>query len=432
MGYVESQYVELKEIVTGDFKKEVIAFANTDGGEIYVGVSKGGNVIGVIDAEGEMERISNMIRDGIKPDLTGYTTIETFEDNGETLIKLTVSRGLKRPYHLTEKGLKPSGVYIRHGVTSAPATEESIRQMIKDSDGTAFEKMRSINQELTFKYAEKYFSESNVAFKENNKKSLKLINEDGYFTNAAFLLSDQCEHMIRCAVYEGKGKTKFKTRKEYSGSILKQMDEAYEFLTLNNNVRSSFEGLKRVDYRDYPEYALREALLNSIVHRDYDYSGSIIINIYEDRMEFISLGGLVKGITLTDVMGGVSQPRNMIIANIFYRLELIESYGTGIKRIIESYQDCDVEPMFAPAPASFVVTLPNRNNIDILKCNNSLSKEENVLELIKAKGKITRRDIEVFLTCSAFPANKVISSLLAQEKVVKIGAARGTKYMLKK
>ena len=271
MNYIESQLVELKEIINADFKKEIIAFANSDGGEIYVGVAKDGTIVGVNNVESEMERISNMIRDGIKPDLTSYTAIESIVENDKILIKVSVSRGLKRPYHLSDKGLKPSGVFIRHGVSSAPATDEAIRQMIKESDGTTYDSIRSVNQDLTFLYAEKYFNDSKIAFAENNKRSLKLIDEDSYYTNAALLLSDQCGHIIRCAVYDGIGKTTFKMRKEFSGSILKQIDEAYEFILLNNNLRSTFEGLKRIDYADYPEYALREALLNAVVHRDYDY-----------------------------------------------------------------------------------------------------------------------------------------------------------------
>lgn len=133
-------------------------------------------------------------------------------------------------------------------------------------------------------------------------KSLGLIDHDGYYTNAALLLSDQCEHSIKCAVYEDTTKLKFKARKEFYGSILKQVDEAYEYINLCNNQNSTFEGLMRVDHYDYPQYAVREALLNAVVHRDYDYSGSILINIFSNRIEFVSIGGLVKGITLHDVM----------------------------------------------------------------------------------------------------------------------------------
>ena len=342
-----------------------------------------------------------------------------------------MSRGLKRPCHLMDKGLKPTGVFVRHGVSSVPATDEAIRQMLRESDGTTFDKARSVNQELTFSYAENSFQERQLAFDDAHKRTLGLIDADGYYTNAALLLSDQCGHIIRCAVYEGTGKTKFKARKEFSGSILKQMDDAFSFLSLNNNLRSAFEGLRRIDYNDYPEEALREALLNAVVHRDYDYSGSIIINIYDDRIEFISLGGLVKGLTLLDIKGGVSQPRNAVIANVFYRLTLIESYGTGIQKMMESYAGSGAEPVFSPAPASFVVTLPNRNAVENAAFDPGLSREEQVLHLMEKQGAVTRKDVERLLGCSSFPANKVLSALLEQGRILKTGAARGTKYVLK-
>lgn len=358
--------------------------------------------------------------------------MESFQDGGRTLIRVSVSRGLKRPYHLADKGLKPSGVYVRHGISSVPATEEMIRQMLRESDGAAFDKMRSLNQELTFAYAERVFSGQAIPFGEQQKRTLRLIDEDGYYTHAALLLSEQCGHILRCAVYEGTGKSKFKTRKEFSGSILKQIDDAYEFLMLNNNLRASFDGLHRTDHPDYPEAALREALLNAVVHRDYDYSGSIIINIYDDRMEFISLGGLVKGLTLADIKSGVSQARNALIANVFYRLDLIESYGTGIQKILESYAACDAMPQFHAAPASFVVVLPNRNASDTAGVVPELSREENVLRLLQMKDAVTRKDVERYLGCSAFPAVNALNTLLEQGKIIKDGAGRGTKYLLKK
>lgn len=431
MKYEESSVLELKEQINSDFKKEIIAFANTDGGEIFVGVARDGSVIGVETAEAEMEKIGNMIRDGIKPDLTAYTSIEKIKDGEKALIRVVVSRGLKRPYHLTDKGLKPSGVFVRHGVSSVPATDEMIRQMLKESDGTAFDKIRSVNQELTFDYASQIFSDSNVGFEESNKRTLGLIDGDGYYTNAALLLSDQCGHIIRCAVYSGTGKGEFKVRKEFSGSILKQLDQTYTFLELNNGLQSTFDGLRRTDYSDYPKTALREALLNAVVHRDYDYSGSIIINIHSDRMEFISLGGLVKRLTLMDIKNGVSQPRNVVIANIFYRLELIESYGTGIQKILEGYADCDIEPTFSPAPVSFVVTLPNRNIANGIKYDPELGYEENILRLLQEKESISRKDAEQFLGCSSFPVNHALKVLLGKGKIIKVGAARGTRYRKK-
>ena len=427
MTYKESFTVELKRELNADFKKEIIAFANSDGGDIYVGVDDGGKVIGVDNAEKVMEAIGNMIRDGIKPDLTAYTRIEEKKEKGGAVVHVTVLRGAKRPYHLTDKGLKSTGVFVRHGIASVPATEDMIREMLRESDGISFDKSRCVNQELTFDYAEKFFSDSGVAFGEQQKRTLGLIDVDGYYTNAALLLSDQCEHSIKCAVYDGTGKTSFKMRKEYNGSILKQMDEVYEYIGLNNNLNSTFDGLKRVAHPDYPEFAVREALVNAIVHRDYDYSGSIIVNVFDDRIEIVSLGGLVKGITLEDIKNGISQSRNTIIANVFYRLKLIESYGTGIRRIIEAYQKEMIQPIFNPATASFAVTLPKT----VHEMESGMSDRDKTLALFKSKGKVVRKDIEKQLGCSKSVAVKILNALIDEALIEKSGEARAVVYTLK-
>ena len=428
--YKESSLVELKRELNKDFKKEIIAFANTDGGEIFVGIDADGSVFGIDDSEAVMEQIGSMIRDGIKPDLTAYSSIDSFSEEGKSIVRVAILRGTKRPYHLTDKGLKSSGVFIRHGVSSVPASDEMIRQMLKESDGVHYDQSRSVQQELTFAYAKDYFKKSGLEFSDDKKRSLGLIDEDGYFTNAALLLSDQCPHSIKCAVYEGVGKTKFKLRKEFYGSVLKQMDEAYDFLDLNNNLNSVLDGLKRVDYPDYPKYALREALMNTIVHRDYDYTGSTIINIFDNRIEFVSLGGLVKGITMDDILGGVSQPRNTVIAALFYRLELIEAYGTGIQRIIESYDSFLQKPIFRPAPASFVVVLPKVDYRAIAQGGDSLSCEDAILDYLSKSDYVTRKDVELMLGKPKFAVLPILNSLLDSGKIAKEGSARAVRYRL--
>lgn len=431
MRFVENEVVELKETVNIDFKKEIIAFANTNGGTIYVGIADDGEVVGVENIEKEMEKISNLIRDGIKPDLFAYTSIERVKYGQKEVLKVNVFRGDKRPYHLSDKGLKPSGVYVRHGISSVPASDEMIRQMLRESDGTTFDKARSMKQDLTFTFTQSLFEKNHLSFSSSNQRTLHLVNEDGYYTNAALLLSDQCEHSIKCAIYNGTNKTTFQARKEFEGSILKQIEDVYEYISLINKTSSTFDGLHRIDTKDYPEYAVREALLNAVVHRDYDYSGSIIINVYDDRMEFVSIGGLVKGITLEDAMNGISQSRNSILASIFYRLELIESYGTGIKRIMECYREQSVKPGFVCGPTSFVVTLPNINHLNKIQERN-VSDEQKVLNLFEGMGFVARRDIERLLQVSSFPANKIINQLLDENKIQKVGSGRTTRYKLKK
>lgn len=150
MRFRETEIVELKSIVMDDIKKEIIAFANCEGGTVYVGVADDGKVLGVENADECALQISNMVRDAVKPDVTMFIHYETLECDGKAVVAVNIQRGTNRPYYLAKKGLRPEGVYVRQGYSSVPATDTAIRQMIKETDGDSFENMRSINQALTF------------------------------------------------------------------------------------------------------------------------------------------------------------------------------------------------------------------------------------------------------------------------------------------
>ena len=359
MRFVKGSKVELKEEVNSELKKDVIAFANTEGGEIFVGVSEDGVIVGVENVEDEIEEICMMIGEEVKPDLLPYVSVEGMEFDEGDVIRVGVSRGAKLPYHLRDAGLNPKGVYLRQGSTLVATSSERIEEMMRESDGSVFERARSVNQDLTFLYAEDFFSERKMLLREKEKRALGLIDDDGYYTNAGLLISDQCEYSVKCAIFSGEGKSRFRTRKEFFGSILKQLERSFEYINLYNDTKRDVE--KQGDEGvDYPESAIKEALINAIIHRDYNFSGSTLVNLFTNRMEIISIGGLVEGINLSDILYGVSQPRNMVLANIFYRLRLIESYGTGIGRILESYKG-GLLPEFIPGATSFVTVLPNKN-----------------------------------------------------------------------
>ena len=172
-------------------------------------------------------------------------------------------------------------------------------------------------------------------------------------------IRDRCRHSIKFAVFQGTDKLVFKDRKEFTGSLFEQLAEVYKTIDFYNGTMASFHDLLRTDERDYPEDAVREALLNAIVHRDYSFSGSTFINLYSDRLEFISLGGLVPGLSLEAAMLGASQSRNEKLANLFYRMKLIEAYGTGISKIVSCYKGKSKQPVFESVEGAFQVILPN-------------------------------------------------------------------------
>ena len=219
----ENENTEFKEQMSDEIYKEVIAFANTDGGTIYVGIDDQGNAVGLDNVDDTYTRLTNGIRDAILPDVTMFVRY-VLQDN--QVIRIEVGEGSYKPYYLKSKGLKPNGVYVRQGASSAPASPELIRQMIKDSDGDVYEDMRTLQQDLTFEEAEKAFERYGVEFGEDKFIALGLRNlHDDQYTNLALLLSDQCQHTTKVAVFADEAQTVFKDAKEFKGSVLKQMED---------------------------------------------------------------------------------------------------------------------------------------------------------------------------------------------------------------
>lgn len=438
---VENKTTEFKREYVDDIKKTIVAFANSDGGTLYIGVNDDGTVRGVEHVDDTMLRVTNVIRDAIRPDITMFVECRNDVVDGKTIICVTVQRGTARPYYLQSKGIRPEGVYVRQGASTVPATDTAILNMIKETSGDSYEAARSLNQQLTFEKATAFFDKRKTEFGKLQMRTLHLIGEDGMYTNLAFLLSDQCTHMIKLAVFEGSRKTVFKDRRELSGSLLEQLEEAFDYIDRYNRTRAEFSGLDRVDIRDYPPEAVREALLNAIVHRDYSFSGPTLISIFDDRIEFVTIGGLVKGITLEDVKLGVSVLRNQRLANVFYRLHLIEAYGTGILKINESYDGCDVKPLIETTSNAFKITLPNCNyrtesqNSQAIGRNSgetSASKKgdriHKILDLCHSKGSLVRADVEEVLGVSQSTAILLLRELVEEGVLIKKGKGKRLRY----
>lgn len=430
MRFIESSTLELKHQVVDDIRKTVIAFANSEGGTIYIGVDDDGTVVGIDNIGDEMLRLSNMIRDAIKPDVTMFVSYMQEKEQDQDIIKVIVQKGTECPYYLQSKGLRPEGVFVRQGASSAPATESYIRRMIMETNVDSYETIRSLNQELTFGASTKEFMVRGVPFGENHLKTLHLVNEDGHYTNLGLLFSDQCTHTIKAAVFEGKEKVVFKDRREFTGSLLQQLNDAFAYISQYNRVRAEYTGLYRNDKKDYPEEALREALLNVLVHRDYAYSASTLINVFDDRIEFVSIGGLLKGINISDIMLGVSATRNEQLANVFYRLALIEAYGTGVPKIMNSYKGFAIQPRIETSDNAFKITLPNQN--EQLQGSGLSSDEKRIIDLAVRLGKIKRKEVEKELNVSQTMAGRILKSMVNKQLIKTVGQGKNTVYVVKK
>ncbi len=435
MIFQESETVELTAFVVENIKKEIIAFANCEGGKLYVGVQDDGTVLGLDNPDEVSLQISNMVRDSIKPDLTMFLHYETLTVDGKKIVAVDVQQGTERPYYIAKKGMRPEGVYVRQGYSSVPATNTAIRCMIKETDGDRFEEMRSLEQNLTFEFAKKTFAKRNVAFGTAQMKTLGLVTQDGVYTNLGLLLSDQCVHTIKAAVFQGTNQNEFKDRKEFTGSLFQQMDEVYDFIDFRNQTHSTFEKLYRIDRRDYPETAVREALLNLLVHREYSFRASSFISLYTDRLEFTSIGGLVNGVTLKDITMGISVCRNVKLANIFYRLELIEAYGTGLVKIMDAYEGTGMMPRIETSNNAFKIILPNLNAITESAKPKQIGLEKDIPEkkviaLTKEQGFITRKEVEMLLDMGQSSCGRLLKKMVENGLLIQGGKGKNTRYRL--
>ena len=428
----ETERIEFKSNDLGDIYKEVVAFANTDGGMLHIGINDAGEVTPLLNVDDTYTRVTNGIRDAIAPDVTIFVKY-TLADND--VIHIEIGEGSYKPYYLRSKGIKPSGVYVRQGSSSVQASADQIRQMIKNADGDIFEELRSLEQELTFDFCTDSFAKKSIEFTQDKFNILGIRSHaQQQYTNLGWLLSDQCAHSVKVAVFADNQNTIFRDRKEFTGSVLSQLEETFNYLQLCNKNHSVIDGLVRRDYWDYPIDAVREALLNSLIHRDYGFSGSIIINVNDKQMEFISIGGLLPGISTEDIRNGISQLRNENLARVFQRLSFIETYGTGIRRIFALYENCSVPVKIDVTPNSFRITLANMNAANkntASSIKNAVTPQmQSLLDYLKEHSEISDEQAQTLLNVKRTRAFNLTKQMSELGLVAIIGRGKNRKIIL--
>ena len=362
MKYIENEVLELKSILTEDTKTEIVAFLNSYlGGTIYIGVDNLGNIVKLTQKERDLyeSKIINWIRDeAIYPNCSEFIKLFYNEDD---ILCISISPGNNKPYYLKEKGPKPSGVYVRYGRNKSQATQEEITRMIMNSNDIFYEELFSTTQKLTFNALKLKFEEKNIDFNNFKMITSKFIINNKY-TNLAYLFSDQYDVEVKIGVYLGTDRSTFKSKKEFSGSIIKQIDKALEYCDLCNETRIVIDGSPtRKEYVSYYRKALREAILNCFCHRDYNKRSNVKIEFFNNRCEIISPGGFYAGLTLEEALSGVQSFRNKYLVQLLHKLGYIENYSSGLNRIIKEYQNESFKPVIETTLNMFKITFPNLN-----------------------------------------------------------------------
>ena len=378
----ESKNVELKETLPENsekYTKTAVAFANTQGGTLVFGVTdEKREIVGIDEAVlfQTMDSIANAISDSCEPQI--IPDIEPYTIEGKTVIMVTVSPGFMRPYYLKSKG-KEKGTYIRVGATTRPASPEKIKELEMEGAKVSWDELICIGYEVTEDAVETLCHDMNARRREmqerketmeklpavtrTNLVNWKVLKEtsDGYLASNAFvLLTSDCFPFSKtqCAVFKGTDRSVFLDKREYSGPIYTQVENAVRFVLRNIRIEVKIDGLIRKESYELPVDAIREIIVNAHCHRNLTDESCVQVAVYDDRLEVSSPGGLYNGLTFEEAMQGHSKLRNRVIANVFSQIGFVEAWGTGLRRILNAAKEYNLpEPEFVEMPESFRVNL---------------------------------------------------------------------------
>lgn len=410
-----SRTIEFKETITNSFLKTVSAYANYETGEIVFGISDNGTVKGIDNPGKICLDIENRINDSITP--VPFFSLEV--DEKQSIIRLIVKEGLHKPY------LYKSKAYRRNDSSTIEVDRLELSRLILEGEDKSFEELPAKHQNLKFDILQDKL-ETILRLKEfgqDTLKTLELYSDDGGMNNAGELLADENDFCGIDIVRFGDSINVIHDRMTLEHqSILKDYDDAIDMYRKYYQYEQ-IKGAYREKVVLVPEEAFREAIANAIVHRTWDINTHINVAMFSDKIEITSPGGLPKGMHEDEhYRGGISIPGNRIIATIFLRLQMIERFGTGIKRIMEAYSDSKLKPIFDIGENSIKIVLP------VVSENNALSLDEDkIYSLIKGRVISSSAIIEA----TGFGKTKVVqilNHLDSEGYIHKIGNGRGTKY----
>lgn len=462
----ESANIELKAEVpkkSEKYIKSVVAFANTAGGKIIIGVDDESHEIIGVDKDEVfkiMDGITNTISDMCYPQIFPNIGIDTIDD--KCIIVIEIYPGANRPYYIKSLG-KEAGTFIRVSGTSRPADDAIIKDLELQGTNHSFDEMICVEQKYDADQADKlciaikrYMVEAVKTKSEKEKVKDVTVqnlinwgiikNLEGTLvpTNAFVLLTNNTFPFakIQCALFKGTERVVFIDKRDFSGPLYEQIEEAYEFVLKHINLGAEINGLVRTDVYELPPEAIREAIVNATTHRNFLDRACVQVAVYDDRVEITSPGMLYGGLTIEQIKEGGSKIRNRCIAEVFSRMKIIESWGTGIKRMFSSCKEYGIrEPELLEIGDSFRVNLyrPSYNEVhqsspksspkSSLKDVNKTQKK--IIEMILDNSKVTQIVMAEKLGITARAVKKSIKELTDMGILERVGSSRGGYWQVK-
>ena len=435
----ESKTLEFKETLpqNSSIAKTIVAFSNRSGGKLVIGVDDDKNIIGIDDKSifELKDKIASIIYDTCYPNI--LPEIYTITTKDKLLLVIEVFRGNLIPYYLKKEG-KNEGVFLRIGATNREASLENIIDLERQRNNISYDE--EINYAVDFQSLDltpiyKQFEKQNKNIDINKLKNLKLIKEEHsklYATNALLIALGYYEHCtMKCARFKGTTMEIFIDKKEYSTDIFSTLANSLSFIQNHINLRGEIKGLYRVDTYEIPTEALREALINALIHRDYTNHGrDIKVGIYDDIVNIVSPGGLPNNITLHDIYNGRSETRNKVLANLFKELELIEKWGTGINRIKKLCIDKGLQEPLLSEKNDFIdieflreIESQETTQETTQEIKKLSTKDKIIQELVKNK-KVTRDQLSIITGVSTNAIKQHLSNLKKEGILKRVGSTK--------
>jgi len=385
MPNTETNRIEYKRELNDKLERTVVSFLNySGGGELLIGVDDNGVAVGLADIDGDQCKIVDRIRNNIRPTVLGLFEVVKTELDGKNIIRVVVSSGTQKPYYIRNRGRSESGCFIRVGNSVQPMTEEMIEDLLSRRQKASLQTTVSPRQKLTFKQLQIYYQDRNLELNDTFTENLDLRLSDGGYNYAAYLLADENGASIKVAKYAGTNKVDLIENNEYGyRCLITAAIQVLNKLEVENRTFAKITSKQRLEKSMVDKVALREAVINAIVHNDYTLTVPLI-EIFSDRITVTSAGGLVEGLTEESFFNCRSMPRNRELMRVFKDVELVEHLGSGMGRILKAYD----RSIFDLTSGFVVVTFPFTNGYDnevgTNGTNNGTNKNGNISMILKA------------------------------------------------
>ena len=422
----EDKRNEFKAKITDNLEKEVIAFLNTDGGNIFIGVDDKGNIQGNLENIDLLQRtIKDRLKNNIMPSTLGLFDVVVNKKNNKNYIQIIVAKGNERPYYLRGMGMTPDSCFIRVGSSVESMDGETILNLFSKRTRNSLKNIKSPKQDLEFKTLKIYYQESGYEINDNFLKKLDLYDDNNEFNYIAYLLSDNNNISVQFAKYEGNDVYNLIENEDFGFcSLIKITDNILNKIMLENKIYTRITVPVRKEIKMYDYNAVKELITNALVHNDWCNGYSPKFEMFSNRLVISSNGGIQEGVSQEEFLEGFSNPRNPELMRVFRDLNFVEQLGTGIQRVLKTYD----KKIFEFFPNHIRVTVPFKKNefidkkIEKTTYKNFNNLQNSIINLIMDRPNITQEELARLLDVDRRTIIRNFKVLIDAKFIERVGA----------